>query len=164
MTNQGMELVSRTATCKRCSSETVAWQTGKTGKWYLTEVFQNETGMGVTSHTDFHSKYCGKPEQHSLEQAMRDKAYAEAKQNRDEISAEREQAQREAEAAQLAIFIDMSPDMRVEHIEELKDALEKERRDPVSMDYFTEHCRWVQKCEAMRAEIDLYEDFMEELA
>jgi len=158
------ELVSRTATCKRCSSERVAWQQGKTGKWYLTEVFTNEHGLDATAHTDFHSKYCGQPELHASEQAQRDQHYQENRDNREKLSAEREQAQREAEAAQLAIFIDMTPEQRIEHIEELKDELEKERRDPVSMDYFTEHCRWVEKCAAMRAEIDLYEDFMEELA
>jgi hypothetical protein len=30
------------------------------------------------------------------------------------------------------------------------------------MDYFVEHCKWAATAAAMQAEIDMYEDFMEE--
>jgi hypothetical protein len=65
-----MRHVSKTATCKKCNSDTVAWAKSKrSGKFYLTEVFIDYEDDQVTDYRDFHSAYCGKPELHAAKQA-----------------------------------------------------------------------------------------------
>ena len=54
--------VSKTDTCKKCNSTTVAWKKSRTtGKFYLVEVF-SISGEEIASRRDFHSVYCGKPD------------------------------------------------------------------------------------------------------
>jgi hypothetical protein len=58
------------AHCDKCDSTTVAWfKSKRTGKYYLCEVFTDNEGDRVSNHRDFHSKYCGNPDAHNLEQA-----------------------------------------------------------------------------------------------
>ena len=61
-----------TSTCKRCGSTDVAWfKSKRTGKPYLCEVFTDSDGDRVSSHRDFHSKYCGVEGAHEGEQNNR---------------------------------------------------------------------------------------------
>lgn len=66
--------VDRTHTCKRCGSTTVTWQSkGEKPnlKWWLSEVFMVD-GVEQSNRLDFHTKFCGKPELHTAEQAELD--------------------------------------------------------------------------------------------
>lgn len=62
----------KSAKCEKCGSEDVAWfKSKRTGKFYLCEVFTDEEGDRISSHRDFHSKYCGVDGAHEAEQAKR---------------------------------------------------------------------------------------------
>jgi hypothetical protein len=58
-----------TATCKKCGSENVIWNmSSKSGKWFLSEVFEDALGNKISRYIDFHSLYCGEPDIHEAEQ------------------------------------------------------------------------------------------------
>lgn len=60
---QAFRVVERTATCKRCGSESVAWVKSKKGNWYLAEAYMNSaTGQVEANIFAFHSERCGKAE------------------------------------------------------------------------------------------------------
>jgi len=70
------------ARCNRCESTTVIWQTGKSGKRYLCEIFDIE-GEQLYSHVDFHSRYCGQTP--AVKQARLDEILEAALSDDDEI-------------------------------------------------------------------------------
>lgn len=149
--------------CNRCGSTTVAWHQGHSGKWYLIEVFNDEHGYPVANYRDFHSNYCGNDE-HAKYQARLDAEYAEDKAEKDRAASQRETERIQAEAEALFIYGNMKPRERSAFMDELREKLTNLQNDWVSMDYFTEHMRWVQECETLKAEIAMYEDFEGDLA
>ena len=165
-----LDYVSRNATCKRCGSTDVTWNHSEKGKWYLSEVFtydgfsDGEMRVGeMTDHRDFHSAYCGKPDKHIAKQASIEAQEREHVERRKREADEAEAARIEAEAEKLAKFLRMTPDERTALIEDLESEI-KHETDGITMDYMTEWSRAVARAEALRAEINLYEDFMEDLA
>jgi ssDNA-binding Zn-finger/Zn-ribbon topoisomerase 1 len=65
--------------CKHCGSQTVAWQKSrKSGKFYLTEIFNDRDGDLFTGRALFHSYFCGKPAEHEKAQ---DEILAKEKKN-----------------------------------------------------------------------------------
>ena len=149
--------------CNRCGSTTVAWHQGHSGKWYLIEAFQDEHGDWVGNYRDFHSNYCGNDE-HAKYQARLDDEYEEDRAEKKRKADQRETERIEREAEALFVFGNMKKKEREDFMVELRSRYGKLSADWVSMDYFVEHCRWRSECEALAAEIAMYEDFEEDLA
>lgn len=101
--------VSKTATCKKCGSTNVTWCRGKTGKYYLTEVFNYGTDNERTHKTDFHSNYCGKPDAHYFKQFEISKV---------DDPPEAEQLD-ERELEMLALLASYSPEKRKQQLSEM---------------------------------------------
>jgi hypothetical protein len=146
--------------CKRCDSQTVTWQQSpKTNKWYLTEIFEDLDGRTFTHRTLFHSEYCGNDE-HALVQAQIKAQEQEERDRNDKhtakVIADRKRAELEHFLA-LDSLVDDDPDAALVKLHELQAERERELRDPVSMDYFTEHCHWVQKLDKLHADISALE-------
>lgn len=147
-------IVSRTHTCKRCNSTDVTWVQSVKGKWYLIEVFDYE-GTDRAEKTDFHSKYCGKPELHTAEQS-RINARMRGEAEEREADAERREAERVAdEAAKLEAWYAMLPAERDAHIAKLRAEI-KRTMDGVTMDYMDDFLKSTAHAAALQAEIDMY--------
>lgn len=59
MTNGTSEAVSKTATCRKCGSTSVAWVTShRTGRNYLVETTSDGHGGTLAHRTQFHSRQC----------------------------------------------------------------------------------------------------------
>jgi hypothetical protein len=168
------EHVSRTATCKRCGSTTVTWQRSDAGKWFLTEVFSYPSHDGdhadeMSSYTDFHSNYCGKPAERTKKVNEIHAEYAawmlehqrieeQNKAKRDELEAQRI----ENEADKLAAFLRMTRADRAALIAKLENQIKYEQRD-LTMDYMSEYNRSIIIIEGCRAEVSMYLDFMDDV-
>src|SRR5262245_41199898 len=116
--NPSRDIVTKTAKCKRCNSTTVTWQQSERGKWYLTEVFDID-GAQRTHRLDFHSGYCGKPEDHKLKQAAIEADEAIVQADREAAHREREAQRVEEQTEQLALYMLLSKPERDEHIAKL---------------------------------------------
>lgn len=161
------EHVTRTATCKRCGSKTVTWQKSERGKWYLTEVFEYPHGGtdetdAMTDHRDFHSLYCASPEAHKAKQTEIIATYLADKEEEQRKSDNREAERIEAEAEKLAAFLRMSLADRAMYLISLENKIKREARD-MTMDYMGEFIKSQQIIAELRAEIDMYADFMEDV-
>lgn len=161
MSRNELQLVHRNATCKRCDSTDVTWQTGASGKWFLTEVFVYD-GIEKTSYRDFHSTYCGKRELHDAKQGeiTRDELNQQRAQRE---AAEKREAERLSHEADLYVqWMSMTDVQRETTRVEL---VEKKRRatEGITMDYMTEWSRAVAESEAIQNEIDLLDDFCADL-
>lgn len=146
------ELVSQTATCKRCGSETVTWQTSaKTGKYYLTEVFDYD-GIEKTDRRDFHSNYCGKPELHKAEQDEINGDYAERDQ-----AVKKAVARREEETVNHFLALHdrckSMPDVARAEVADLERRVEYEKRNWISMDTMTDAMNQRAEVKSMETEI-----------
>jgi hypothetical protein len=145
------ELVSRTARCKRCGSETVTWQQGTSGKWYLSEVFDYD-GIQKTDHKDFHSHYCNDPLLHDEEQLEIESDFAQQQQDREQAI---EQAG--AETAQFFLTLHATckndPSRARVMLENREHTVRHEKQNWISMDYFTESCRQQDLVKRLEAEI-----------
>lgn len=138
--------------CNRCGSKTVAWQTNASGKWYLTEVFEDAEGRTYTERTLFHSHFCKDPEEHELEQAKR--ISIETKTRKETTKARREREERNAteEAAYFLELHDLCKNERGQAIDQLA-AKERERDNWTSMDHFVEASRERARVARLTAEI-----------
>ncbi len=54
MSAPGLVEVAKTATCRRCGAEQVAWVQSKRGKWYLCEALHDPTGVIIAQRFKFH--------------------------------------------------------------------------------------------------------------
>jgi hypothetical protein len=145
----------KTTKCKRCGSKTVAWQTSKkTGRYYLTEVFEYDEGEQRTTHTDFHSAYCELPERHDEKQAEIDalRAVEEHEQKQKQAERDSELRRREHTASDRVLgwyAMDLhQATLRMaeccQEITDLEREIEHEQKNPVSMDYLVDHIRYVE--------------------
>jgi hypothetical protein len=148
--------------CKRCGSTDIAWHQSERGKWYLIEVFEDGNGYPIASYRDFHSTYCGKPHEHENVQRVLTAEYDEEKAEQLRKREQQEEQRIADEAEKLNVFAAFSQADQEKWLDDLRKAFAKHKENYVSMDYFVEHCKWAATAAAMQAEIDMYEDFMEE--
>lgn len=147
-----------TKPCNKCGSTSIAWQTAKSGRWYLTEVFTDLDERDVTDRRDFHSAYCGEPDAHTKRQAEITKVLREERDDEDSDRAER-QAKREADA--LANFIALNdlaesdPEAGRKALAERERELENFNLYPPTMDYMVEFGKAVARAEVLRNEIEI---------
>jgi hypothetical protein len=149
--------------CKKCGSHTVVWQKSrKTGKFYLTEVFTDNTGDLVSDRRDFHSLYCGDAALHTAKQR-------ELRQEADNAEAEWE-AREEASAMESAqYFLDLhdlckrDPEMAGRELGKRMARLDAIMDQPTSMDYMTEHMRELAEKKRLTAEISFMRAAMGEV-
>lgn len=149
-------IVTRTHTCKRCGSTDVTWTQSGKGKWYLIEVFDYE-GTARAEKTDFHSKYCGKPDLHFAAQQKVNEMLRDEEEEREREAEEREQARIAAEAEKLETWYAMTPAERLGHINKLRAEI-KRTLDGVTMDYMSDYLKSTAHAAALQAEIDMYLD------
>lgn len=147
-------IVDRTHTCKRCGSTDVTWHQSNRGKWYLIEVFDYD-GTARASATDFHSKYCGKPDLHISKQAEIIADLAGEEMERKQQSDEREAKRLQDEVDKLEIWYSMTPDEQADTIRILRRKITAETRD-MTMDYMGEFLKSQARIAEWQAEIDLY--------
>lgn len=138
--------------CARCGSTTVAWKRGK--KWYMVEVFTDLSGYHVASKVDFHSLYCGNPDEHQRMQAEILRYEQEQLDERNGKIAQRhaEKVKRISELTELAMS---DPDAGQRELDARQKALDHLLKNFTSMDYFTEHCRDVAEADRLREEISI---------
>lgn len=145
------DLVSKTATCKKCGSTTVTWRkSAKSGKWYLTEVFTTG-GVERTDYRTFHSQFCGKPEDHKRVQDEINADEAKQDDDRDDAQKAREREAIEREFLLITLCDDNPKAAQVKldaNIRELRSIAE----NPTSMDYMTDHMRERNHVAALKAE------------
>ena len=67
-------------------------------------------------------------------------------------------AQRQAE--KLRAFAELTPDAQLDFIVAIEKKIEYETENWVSMDYFTDAMKQRREIEEMRADVDMYEDFL----
>jgi hypothetical protein len=154
--------------CNRCGSTDVAWHVSERGKWYLIEVFNDpRDGYAVGSYRDFHSNYCGKPEEHTAMQARLDADFREDEQerekNREDASRKREDERIEHEAQMMKTFAALTSKGRKSLISSLQKKYDILITQSPSMDYFTDEMRWRAECDALASEISFYEDLLADL-
>lgn len=142
--------------CKRCGSRDVTWQVSSSGNWYLTEIFEDAEGRSYTEHALFHSEFCGSPEKHDDEQAIRLEAETSDRKQTKAISKAREEKNNQEEAEYFLALHDLCKSNRPEALDQLGEKereLEREMAQPVSMDYMTEHMRYAARVKRLKAEI-----------
>lgn len=147
--------VSKTATCKRCGFTSVTWQTSaKTGKWFLTEVWNDLDGNRYTGYTDFHSAYCGKHGLHDEEQARRIAEEQSKRNESDEQANERAEKEDAANVAYFLALLDLSDAEKEEKLGALNREEDAFKANPPTMDYMTEFEREISRAKRRRAEIE----------
>ena len=137
----------------------MAWQQSSKGKWYLTEVFEYGTvGQSDlrTHYRDFHSAYCeeapdGDPEAHSSKQAEISSG-ANATKARGDSAIRRNQSTAPGWVLEL---YELAHSEIITKLVQVEAELERELRDPVSMDYIVEHGKYVAKLKMLRTQIDI---------
>lgn len=135
----------KTAKCKRCGSVTTTWQQGKTGSWYLTEVFISTEGdytIPFTNKVWFHSMFCESGEyNHEVAQAEFDFNAEQERIRGEELTKQREE-RFAAENAQRYTQMILAPEHeRRERLAQLERVHQNYLRNPPTMDYFAEFCR-----------------------
>lgn len=142
--------------CKRCGSQTVAWKTSsKTGKWYLIELFDFD-GEWRGNYKDFHSTYCGKPDEHAMKQAQISEALGIQFANELEDYRQREERANAENARMFLKLHDLcknDPDEARQEIADRERKIEIEGRG-LTMDYMTEFTRSTAKIKQWRVEIE----------
>ena len=139
---------------------TVAWHQSERGKWYLIEVFKSADGHDVGDYRDFHSHHCGNPEMHESLQRSLDAEYQNDADERERRNVQREQDRLNDEAEKLRAFAELTPDAQLDFIVAIEKKIEYETENWVSMDYFTDAMKQRREIEEMRADVDMYEDFL----
>lgn len=150
--------------CRRCGSPLVAWEQGAGSKWYLIELFNDPHSDNlIGDRTDFHSQYCGKTEEHArVQNEINAEAEGDAEIRKQRQERERAE-QEEHEVDILQKFLHMTSAERRDELQRRRDEITAEQREPVSMDFMVEHVKWRAKVAGMQAELDLIEDFMDDL-
>lgn len=131
----------RTATCKRCGSKTVAWQTSKTGKWYLIEAFTDLNGFDFALRGEFHSKYCDQAGLHNQAQGALT-SYLEAKHEEEQNERDRREEENAANAGMNFLrLLDLSEEEQRDYLAALQRECDRFYANPPTMDYMTEFMR-----------------------
>jgi len=143
--------------CRNCGSETITWQSAKSGKWYLSEIFTDLDGHTVTDRRDFHSLYCNKPEAHTRKQDNITRVLQEEQQ---EAEAGRALSQQKREQEALENFIALNdlcesdPEAGRQELEARERELKGFQDNPPTMDYMVEYGRALTRMEVLRSEIE----------
>lgn len=151
--------VTRKARCKRCGSKNVFWQqSAKTGKWFLTEVFQTIDGKDFTQYRLFHSNFCEKPEEHDTVQQQ---FLVDEQKERDEKDAAVKQASDKREQERIMNFMDLiqlceeDPEKGKAALDSRMNELASIQANPTSLDYFTDAMRERAQAKQLEMEIEL---------
>ncbi len=143
--------------CNRCGSHTVAWQQNKADRWYLTEVFEDSDGRTYTEHAEFHSRYCGQPEEHEAEQLRRLKEeQQETREDRQE-RVERLRKRRQESADHFLSLAKLCAEDRagaLAKLDSINGELAAIDANPPTMDYMQEWIQTTERAKLLRAERD----------
>jgi hypothetical protein len=147
--------------CKFCGSKTVSWRESSEVEsgWVLMEMFEDSTGRNYVEDGQTHFHYCERKKTNRRDHAAVQATHLNAERMEHEQMSEGERERDEKVAQQNAdwfmTLLRMDEDEQRDKLAELVRKLKQELRDPVSMDYFTEHCRYVANVKRIKCDIDI---------
>ena len=145
--------------CKYCHSKTVSWREDESGEgWKLMEMWEDSTGRNYIDGA-IHWNFCSRKKisrlSHTAEQQNRLEQERAEHEQKSELERKRDEKISQQNSEWFMALLRLDDDEKRAKLADLEVKLERELRDPVSMDFLVEHCRYVANLKRIKCDIDI---------